>query len=323
MKEIFMKTDTKTVNSVERNKIASNVCKRLFPLWTKPPTQGELQRIIIESGELGLDEEQIERAGNWWLWIRNLAIENTFEKQMQISLMKIGVKASFGIAPVNIVSCRSPELLHAQVSEQGDLLLPRSRKAIDKLKEIVANSRKFLPTDLTMVFADLAIDNLEEIEKRCNVDLTIDENINCLLNLCQEQELTQLTQFQIVKMSQLKFPNGKTLFELLSRDGTPKVEITLNHRAETLIEIATRESFISHQTMFGWTQEQSFNHNLKLGITVGFVGQAIQQSIPSAVLIHNEAFIARGSLNNLFSDPKDPLPVICLKDLLEAKRKKC
>jgi len=319
MKEIFMETDIKTVSSVERNKAASNVCKRLFPLWTKPPTQGELQRIIIESSKFGASDREIEKAGNWWLWIRNLAIENTFEKQMQFSLMKIAVRTAIGNEPISIVSCRSPELLHAQVSEQGDPSLPRTRKAIVKLQQIVAHSSEFLPTILTIVFADLAIDNLEEIRKRCNVDQTIDKNIDIVSSICQEQGLNQ---FKIIKMSQLQSPNGRILSDDIFRSGLAKNIITLDNRSKTLIEIVTKESFISHQTMFGWTHEQSFKHNLDLGITMGFVGRAIHSTFPSAVLIHNEAFIARGALNNLFTDPSDPLPVICLKDLLESKKNK-
>lgn len=55
---------------------------------------------------------------------------------------------------------------------------------------------------------------------------------------------------------------------------------------------------------------------------MGLVGQAVQLLRPPPILIHNEAFISRGKLNNLFTDPKEPLPVVCLKDLLETKREK-
>lgn len=319
MKEIFMETCIKTVSSVERNKAASSVCKRLFPQWAKPPTQGELQRIINEAVQFEASEEEILQAGFWWLWARELAIENTFSKQMQISMMRSAVKAAVGISHINFVSCRSPELLHAQVSTQGDLSLPRSRKALEKLGQIVACSRNFLPTVLTIIFADLAIDNIEEIEKNCNIEQTIAENIDLVAQICQEMGLTR---FQIVKMSLLHTPNGNVLGNCLSRTGIPKTVVVLDERAETLIKTAARESFASHQAMFGWTQEESLQHNHNLGITMGLVGQAIQQ-LPSAVLIHNEAFIARGALNNLLTDPKDPLPVICLKDLLERKPKKC
>lgn len=318
MKEIFMETSIKSIGSVERNKAASEICKRLFPLWSKPHTQGELQRIIIEAKNFEASDKEIERAGNWWLWVRNLAIENTFEKQMKFSLMKIAVKAAVGIEAVNIVSCRSPELLHAQVSGQGDLSLPRSRKAIAKLEQIISCSSKFLPTTMTIVFADLAIDNLEEIEKHCDIDLTINKNIEILSNICQEIGIPGC---KIIKMSQLQSTVGNTLADKLCRSGLPKNNIDLDCRAKTLIEIVTKESFISHQKMFGWTQKQSLEHNQNLGITMGFVGRAIFNSIPSAILIHNEAFISRGALNNLFNDPKNPLPVICLKDLLELKKK--
>jgi hypothetical protein len=55
---------------------------------------------------------------------------------------------------------------------------------------------------------------------------------------------------------------------------------------------------------------------------MGLVGSAVQLLNPPPILIHNESFISRGSLNNLFTDPKKPLPVICLRDLLEIKRLK-
>lgn len=316
MKEILMETHIKTASSVERNKAASSVCKRIFPSWAKPPTQGELQRIICEAGQFDASEREIFQAGCWWLWARELAIKNTFSKQMQITMMRMAVKAAVGVAPINFVSCRSPELLHAQVSAQGDPSLPRSQKAISKLKEIVAVSQKFLPTSLTLIFADLAIDNLAEIEKRCDIERTIRENLERLAKIVQEERIKD---FILLRMSKLEMPDGRTLSEVISLDGSPKIAITLNQKAEQLIKIATRESFQSHQRMFGWTEEQSFTHNRKLGITMGFVGQATKQ-LPSAILIHNEAFIARGALNNLFTDPTDPLPVICLRDLLEAKK---
>lgn len=305
------------INSVERNRAASRLCQKLFPEFAKPPTQGELQRIISEAWIFGASEREIFQAGRWWLWARNLAIENTFSKQVQILTMRAAIKSAIGICPVNFVSCRSPELLHAQASVQGDPVLPRSRKAIAKLKELITTSQRFLPTSLFIVFADLAIDNLTEIEKKCDVEETIKENLKRLTEIIRQEGIDP----NLLRMSTLKLPDRRNLGEVIQLDGTPKVAITLDRRAEELIKTATRESFQSHQRMFGWTEEQSLAHNRNLGITIGFVGKAIQSSIPSAVLIHNEAFISRGALNNLFTDPQNPLIVICLRDLLESKKR--
>lgn len=317
MKEIFMENQIQIspISSVERNKVASRLCQKLFPEFTKPPTQGELQRIISEARVLDASEEEIFQAGQWWLWARNLAIENTFSKQTQISMMRVGIKAAMGSRPVNFVSCRSPELLHAQAPAQGDLVLPRSRKAIAKLKELITTSQRFLPTSLFIVFADLAIDNLTEIEKKCNVEETIKENLKRLTEIIRQEGINP----NLLRMSMLKLPDRRNLGEVIQPDGTLKVAVTLNRKAEELIKTATRESLLSHQRMFSWTEEQSLAHNRNLGVTMGFVGKAIQNSIPSAVLIHNEAFISRGPLNNLFTDPQNPLIVICLRDLLETK----
>lgn len=122
-------------------------------------------------------------------------------------------------------------------------------------------------------------------------------------------------------MSQLPFLSG-SLSEVLNQDGSPKFEIILDEKAKRLITIASNESFDSHQRMFGWNKEQSLVHNTNLAITMGIVGQGVQLLKPPAILIHNESFIARGALNNLFTEKDKPIPVICLRDLLERKRRK-
>jgi len=318
MKEMFMESPNSIAISVETNKAASRLCQRLFSSWSRPPTQGELQRVIIESWRLGGSEEEIINAGNWWLWARDLAIENTFNKQTRLQMMEMAIRVSMGEGKIHFVSARSPELVHAQVLGQGDTSLPRSRKALAKMAELCRASEKFLPTELTIVFADLAIDNLTAIIKSCNLEEIIRENISRVRGICQELGLSN---FQVIGMSELRSPHGQ-LSDFLNLDGSPKVSITLGERASKLVEIATRESFESHQRMFGWSKEQSATHNTNLAITMGLVGSAVQLLNPPPILIHNESFISRGSLNNLFTDPKKPLPVICLRDLLEIKRLK-
>jgi len=309
----------KTESSVARNKAASAICKRLFPSWSKPPTQGELQRMIIQSQEKGGSEKQIKTAGNWWLWARNLMIENIITKKERQIMMDQAVSAATKQQPIHFVSTRSPELLHAQVEGQGDKSLPRSKIAIKKLVELSSSSSEFLPTQTTIILADRAVDNLETIQKACpNLETTILENLERLQEIC---ESLGLNNWQILRMSELDHPQGK-LRDILDLAGNSQIPIQLDARANKLIAIATRESQHSHQRMFGWTEKESETHNRKLGITMGLVGQAVQLLTPPPILIHNESFIARGSLNNLFTSSKNPIPVICLKDLLERKKSK-
>jgi hypothetical protein len=305
----------KQLGDVERNKAASNLCSRLFPAWCKPPTQGELQNLIIKSWKLDLnDNNRITQIGNWWLWFRGLVIQNTFTKQAKNKVLDIAVSTALGSDPIHFVTARSPELLHAQV-KGGDKSLPRSRASIEKLKKIIDSSSSFLPTTATVVFADLAIDNLPEIEKVCDVNHTIEKNIELLTMICRNAGLENIN---ILRMSSLTGPRGK-LGDLIKKDGTPMVQLELDDRAKTAIGIATKESSESQERMFNWGLEQVRMHNKNLGITMGLVGEAVKRFSPSTLLIHNEAFIARGQLNNIFNPVNDMLPVICLSDLLESK----
>lgn len=315
MKEIIME-NTKMKGSVETSKAASKTCKRLFPVWCKPPTQGELQNIIIGLGTTARDE-QILAAGNWWLWARNLMIENVFSKEEKTAMMGMDVNSAQGRGKIHFVTARSPELLHAKIGK-GDPKLPRSLQALTKLFDIVSTSESFLPTEASLIFADLAIDNLPEVEKVCNVNETIDANIHELENLAEKIGFKKLN---IFKMSKLKSQLG-TLENLVDKSGLPKFIPVLSEKSKTLINTAIRESAESQKRAFGWNDQQICAHNLNIAITMGLVGQAVKLSIPSAILIHNEAFIARGQLNNIFNHPKDPLPVISLRDLLESKRTK-
>lgn len=317
-KEKFMLTK-RFSGSVERNRAASQTCQRLFPQWSKPPTQGELQKIIIESWKEGAGESEIKAAGNWWLWIRKLIIENTITKQAKHKIMNMAVSTALNQQPIHFVTARSPELLHAQVENQGSKSLPRSKAAIRRTAELSFSSREFLPTQSTILFADLAIDNLEKIQEACgNIEKAISDNLERLQEICQDAGLKD---FQILRMSQLGHPQGK-LGEVLDLNGNPQIPIHLSPQAERMIEIASRESLESHKRMFCWNEEESKVHNRKLALTMGLVGQAIQLLEPPPIIIHNEAFIARGALNNLFTPPENPVPVICLKDLLERKRHK-
>lgn len=305
----------KHIGDVERNRAASVICSQLFPAWCKPPTQGELQNLIIKAWKANLsDNDQIARIGNWWLWLRGNIIQNTFTKQAKNGVFDIAVSAASGTNPIHFVTARSPELLHSQV-KGGDEHLPRSRMALDKLKKIVESSSTFLPSRATIIFADLAIDNLAKIEKVCNVDQTIEKNINLLALICRGMGLENI---DILRMSKVTGPRGK-LGDLIKRDGTPRVQIELDSRAKNAIGIATKESSESQARMFDWGLEQVVSHNKNLGITMGLVGEAIKKLSPPAILIHNEAFIARGQLNNIFNPANDVLPVICLSDLLESK----
>jgi len=231
----------------------------------------------------------------------------------------MAVWAASGQQPIHFVTARSPELLHAQIKEQGSKLLPRSEAAVKRLAKLSSSSQDFLPTQTTILFADLAIDNLEKIQEVCSeIESEISENLKRLQEICHQSDLEN---FQILRMSQLDHPQGK-LGEILDLAGNPQISICLNARAEKMVEIVSRESLESHQRMFGWSEKESREHNRKLAITMGLVGQAVQLLQPPPIIIHNEAFIARGALNNLFTPLKDPVPVVCLTDLLERKKSK-
>lgn len=303
-------------SQVETNKAASALCLRLFPEWAKPPTMGELQWIIIDCLKNKANDEKILAAGNWWLWMRNLIIENTLTKQEKRLIMNRAVQAATKNNSIHFVTTRSPELLHAQIPNLGDPSLPRSKKAILKIAEISQLSERFLPSWVTIIFADLAITNLERIRQLCNLEETIQENLNKIREICEEISFSNV---KLIRMSQLFHPEGQ-LKAILNEDGTPKIPVNINEKANRLIEIAGRESLTSHQSRFGWSKDEFFLHNRNLAITMGLVGQAIQLLQPPPILIHNESFISRGALNNLFTPPDNPLPVICLRDLLEEKK---
>lgn len=305
------------INTVERNKAASRVCNKLFSELSGTPLHGDIQRITVECWENGGDEKAIEAACRWWLWAKDLAIDNTFSKEAKIQVKKHAAMAASCGLPIHFTSARSPELLHAQVEGQGDKSLPRSTKALEVLKNIQKQSSDFLPTIITILFADLAIDNLDAIRASCDVEVTIQENIKRLEQIAADLGMANI---QIIRLSELKHPGGSNLAALIDQSGKPRESVPLNGRAVNLIEAVTKESQDSHSRMFGWTSEQSREHNTNLGITMGLVGQAVQQLVPSPMLIHNESFISRGALNNLFTDPRQPLPVICLRSLLESKK---
>jgi hypothetical protein len=316
--ERLAKMDIKMIKSVDQNKAASKLCKQLFPAWTKPPTQGELTKIIIKSWARGATNQSILKAGQWWLFIRNLLIENTITKQEKWKITDIAVSGSLKNACVNIISTRSPELLHAQIANQGDEKLPRSQKAFEKIAKIHACSSSILPTKSVIIFADLAVDNINQIAKVCNVNAVIEENIQKLKWLAIESGLTDFT---ILKMSEISLNNNK-LGELINIAGEPAESVQLSAKTEQTIDIVAKESMESHKRMFGWTAEESRSHTRKLAITMGMVGQAINKHFQNSILIHNEAFITRGRLNNIFNPNDNPLPVICLRDLLESKKDK-
>lgn len=307
-----------SIKRVERNKAASKVCKLFFAEFMNTPLHGDLQRIALECWENGGNNNSIRRAGNWWLWMKNLAIDNTFSKPARIIVMKNAAKAASIGKPVHFVSARSPEFLHAQVEGQGDKNLPRSKKALEVLAGIVNKSAEFLPTKLTVLFADLAIDNFENIAKACDVKDTINKNIEMLDEIAKQMGMPKV---EVIRLSKLQ-NRGNSLRQLIDPSGKILTEVDLTNRAQNMIQTATNESSESHRRMFGWTFEQSRKHNENLAITMGLVGQAVKQIQPCPILIHNEAFIARGALNNLFTDPQDPLPVICLRSLLETKKTK-
>lgn len=305
-------------NTVERNRAATSLCKALFPLWDKPPLQGELQRIVIKGWAEGARDIDIKKAGEWWLWFRTIVIENTFTKGARELSMDFAIRAAIGINPVEIITTRSPELLHAQVEGQADKALPRSRKALTKLRDLIIESSRHLPTKGVVILADLAVDNFDAIRQRCNPKEVVEDNLTQLSIIAGEVGLEDL---KIIKMSELNHPKG-VLGSLVDMSGESKIKFQLSTRSTQLIDIATRESSDSHKRMFGWNFEVSRGHNSKLGVTMGMVGESIKSQFNSPLLIHNEAFIARGQLNNIFLPEKDPLPVICLTDLLERKGSK-
>lgn len=322
MENINKITENQFGSSVERNKAASRLCMRLFPAWTgsdnkeKQVIQGELQRVIVKAWETGIDDnETILETGLWWLWARNLMIDNTFTKQQRERIMEIAVSAADGLKPVNFVITRSPELLHAQVEGTGNSLLPRTRVVIEKFAQIVNESKKHLRTSATILLADLAITNIDELAALCDTESVLRNNVVGIERITQEAGLSD---FEIIRISDLSGPRGK-LGEIISANGKTNIELALNAKARIIIETAVRESIGWHKDRFGWDVNKTREHNFNLAITMGLVGEALRQNNDNTVLIHNESFISRGPLNNIFNDPKDPLPVICLRDLLARK----
>src|SRR3990167_1056511 len=108
--------------------------------------------------------------------MRNLFIENTMTKAAKEKMMQIGVEAAITHQPVNFVTTRSPEFLHAQIG-MADPNLPRSTKSLIKFKEIVDKSAEFIPTTSSVFLADVAIDNLDKISQTGSVELLIIKNL--------------------------------------------------------------------------------------------------------------------------------------------------
>jgi hypothetical protein len=131
----------------------------------------------------------------------------------------------------------------------------------------------------------------------------------------------ELENFQILRMSELVGQKGE-LGKILTRDGKPLISVNLDQRAMNLISTVGKESIQSHMKMFGWTESESIEHTTNIAITMGLVGQAVKSASPNGILIHNEAFITRGMLNNIFNSTDNPLVVVALRDLLENKAKK-
>ena len=302
--------------SVETTKEASRICQRLFPEWSKPPFMGELQNLILLGRDQDLDESQISRTGMWWMWARGLGIENTITRETKLALWKTATVASPN-NPINIVTTRSPELLHAVIGN-GDPSLPRSFSSLETIRDIGQRSNDFIPTEITIVFADKAIDNFEKIAASCNIQEKIEENIQMLRKFCLQLRIPNAG---ILRISDLSGLLGK-LGNLIDETGMTIVHPTISPEGWKKIEIAHKGSIKSQQREFNWNELHSREHNLHLATTMGLVGQAIKQTIPNAVMVHNEAFIERGALNNLFTPPNDPLPVICLNDLLKNKKAK-
>jgi hypothetical protein len=303
-----------TLNSVEATKASSSACKQLFPEHLKPPFQGELQNIIRFTQEAGGSLDQAQKAGNWWLWVRELFIENTMPKPAKIKMMRHAASSAVSKTPIHIVTTRSPELLHAQIG-MASPDLPRSQKTLLRVKELIAASSVFLPTTASVFLADLAIDNLDLIAQKCDIASTVQQNLQAITLISQSIGLT----VNIDLLSHLVCQFGP-LADLISPSGQPIHDLPIPMHAWPHIKIVNKETIESHQRQFGWTTEQSEKHNLNLAITMGCVGNALAH-IPNAILLHNEAFISRGALNNIFNSPQDPLPVICLKDVLDRKQK--
>ncbi|KKQ56970.1 MAG: hypothetical protein US75_C0001G0027 [Candidatus Woesebacteria bacterium GW2011_GWC1_38_13] len=318
-REFNMSINEPSIKSKTLNQEASSLCKKLFPNHFKPPTQGELQNIILLANANGGSENDIFKVGHWWLCIRNLFIENTITKEEQRCIMKIGVETAIHQKSVNIISARSPEFLHSQIHSQGDPTLPRSRSSIEKLGRLIHQSQQFLPTNGVLIFADLAIDNFDNIQTVCNIEETILRNIELVKNIISSFNAGQI---QIIRMSKLTNPRFGQLDHIIEWGGGLKKDVDVPIQAERSISISSEESFHSHQSMFGWDKNKSFRHSRNLAITMGLVGESLKHQFPEGILIHNEAFISRGRLSNIFNDPKNPLPVICLRDLLENKKPK-
>lgn len=316
-KSIIKKSSGRTVEEIKKR---TRLCKQLFPQHTNHPELGELIFMANEGELIGCTTKELSTAGKWWLWARTLFIENTMTKPMRRKMQTIALRASHLNQPIHFVSTRSPELIHAQIATQGDFTLPRSRKALHELAKFIGASANFLPTIGTVLLADVAIDNLEAILKACpDLEKITRENFTALERIAEKERLSNL---RIVRMSELPHPSGKRLGDLINPDGTVNMEITFSSAAERKISIASQESLESHKRMFGWSKIQSETHNRNLAKTMALVGQVVKIMDPPAILIHNEAFISRGALNNLFNDPNNPLPVICLSSLLETKAKK-
>lgn len=313
----------KFTNSVERNKAASQFCLRHFPSWfgskepEKQKVQGELQRITVKAWQVNASEQHIVAITEWWLWFRTLIIENTFSKPQKEKLIDLAISAAIGKQKLHLVSTRSPELLHSLVGGKGDSNLSRSRLALRKMTELSTKSNQFIPTKATVFLADRAITNVEEIAKLCDVTEELNENERRLKQICTESG----SNITISRLSKLQTPFGP-LSSLVNLDGSQNSIIPLTDKARRQIDISGRESIEFHQSSFGWSEEKSRQHNFDLGITMGLVGQAINQLEQPGVIIHNESFISRGQLNNLLNSVNDPVPVICLTDLLETKRVK-
>lgn len=307
-----------SVKSVELNKAASKACSRLFPAWCNPPFQGELQKLILSIWEIHGNDEQIVRTGEWWLWIRSLFIENTITRETKTAVMKIGIKAAVDRTPIKLTITRSPELVHEQIKDSPDLSLPRTCKSLSRLAEITHLSAQHLPTTTSIILADLAITNLEEISSVCDIDKKLEEN---LWVIDQISKKINLKEREIQLMSQLDNSHGK-LGNIITRSGKPINPIVIPLHGQKMIGIVAKESMNWHKQKLGWTEQEFHNHNNNLAITMGLVGQALKQNQPQTLLIHNESFISRAQLNNIFNDPKDPLPVLCLTDLLASKSAK-
>jgi hypothetical protein len=293
-----MRTPFNEFKSVEATKAASLTAQRLFP--NNPlPIQGELQTITRLTWERAGKDDEIKRAGLWWLWFRNIFIENTMSRDAKRKIQIFACNAVSSNVPLTLVTTRSPELVHAQIG-MADPSLPRSRKALSRLKELIDISNKHIPTSGKVFLADIAIDNVDRIAQVCDLEEVIENNIIAVKTIAMDLGLT----CEIEKLSHLV------------GDDTPPA---IPPKSWSQIRRVMDESLLSHTERFGWTKEQSEAHNIKLATTMGQVGSKLNL-LKGHILLHNEAFISRGALNNIFNPPHDPLPVICLRDLLDSKR---